>query len=514
LLAQALERAFQINPTGTALVSDAGRLNWEELGARISRIAGGLRRLGIRPGDRVAVLASNSIEHFELIYGVCWAGGAIVPLNFRLAPAELAYLYEHSEASLLAFDENQGDLAAEVISRCKIESSLFLGAGSARRGGKFSYDADLIAAPAVAPHYRGRDELAGIFYTGGTTGLPKGVMISDGALSAQSVNMMHDAGLTGSSVHLHATPVFHIASFGFAWAAVYAAAGQACLARFEPDAVCNFIRKAGVNSMMIVPSMIDPLLHSSLSSRDALQLIESITYGAAPITQNMLNTLISGFPNARFQQFYGQTEATGPCLKLAPDDHKPFDGRYAHLHTAGRSTSTYLVKIVDEQGAELPRGEPGEILVSGPGLMSGYWRDEELTNRTIVENWLKTGDVGIMDRNGYVAIVDRIKDMIVSGGENVFSSEVENALAVHPAVAQCAVIGLPDEKWGEIVCAIVMRKPNTSPSEQELIDFCRSRIGGYKCPKRILIQDEPLPLSGVGKVQKNVLRKIMENSEI
>jgi long-chain acyl-CoA synthetase len=497
-IVKAVTRAAQINPHGTAVVHEGNRQSWSKFASKISRIAGGLRSLGFLPGERVAVLAANVPEHFESAMAIMWSGLVLVPINTRLSAFEQIQILRHADCAALLFDGRNKARGEEIARGHSLRAAIEMGNtvidGNYRR---------LASHEPITPCEAANSAAAAIFYTGGTTGAPKGAEISHGAFMIQSVNMMHDIGFDMSSVYMHTTPLFHLASFGGGLAVTYAAGANSFLPEFSMDAILDSIEADGTNSLTLVPTMMATLLDGTDPNRShLLKRIRFITYGAAPVPPVLLRLMLKEMPSVSLIQFYGQTELTGVCTVLEPKYHV-LDGPMAgKVETAGRATATCAIRIVDDAGREIPRGAIGEIVVDSPGAMSRYWRDPVMTAATIRDGWLHTGDLGRMDSDGFVSIVGRIKDMIISGGENIFAGEVENALLSHPEVAASAVIGVPDKTWGERVHAFVVPKLDSNPAPTDLIAHCRSLIAGYKCPKSVTLRREPLPVSGVGKVRK------------
>jgi long-chain acyl-CoA synthetase len=495
---KAVVRAAQINPHGPAVIYQGNRRSWDDFADRVARIASGLRSRALSPGDRVAILAANIPEHFESAMAIIWSGLILVPINTRLSVFEQSEIIRHADCVALLFDERNKARGEEIAKnqalRTVIQVSDEVLDGDYRK---------LASHAPMSPYEAASSAPAAIFYTGGTTGAPKGAEISHGAFMIQSVNMMHDIGFDTSSVYMHTTPLFHLASFGGGLAVTYAAGANSFLPEFSTGSILDSIEVDGTNSLTLVPTMMATLLDSTDPKRsDLLKRIRSITYGAAPVPPVLLRRMLMEMPSVSLIQFYGQTELTGVCTVLEPKYHV-LDGPTAgKLETAGRATATCALRIVDNAGHELPRGAAGEIVVDSPGAMSRYWRDPDMTAATIRDGWLHTGDLGRMDDDGFVSIVGRIKDMIISGGENVFAGEVENALLTHPEVAASAVIGVPDKVWGERVHAFVVPKGGANPEPGDLMAHCRKLIAGYKCPKSVTLRREPLPVSGVGKVRK------------
>ena len=353
---------------------------------------------------------------------------------------------------------------------------------------------------------RGGDDLAGIVYTGGTTGRSKGVMLSHGNLAANAMNTVAQLELSPADVYLHAAPMFHLADGLATWAVTMVAGTHVFVPRFEPAAVLSAVQEHHVNFVVLVPTMLQMLVDSPEHDRFDLSSWTKVFYGASPMPVPLLRRGLEMLPACRFWGAYGMTELAPIATILGPEYHRP-DSPPDILRSVGQVILGHELRIVDENDTALPPGAVGEIVVRGPSVMQGYWNLEEETRRALRGGWMHSGDVAYMDDNGFVYIVDRAKDMIVTGGENVYTAEVERAIYEHPGVSECAVIAVPSEQWGEAVHAIVVRQPGCNPSETEIIAHCHEQIAGYKCPRTIEFREAPLPLSGAGKVLKNELRE-------
>jgi acyl-CoA synthetase (AMP-forming)/AMP-acid ligase II len=348
------------------------------------------------------------------------------------------------------------------------------------------------------------DTMAGIFYTGGTTGFPKGVMQSHRAIWASAMSALPSFGMNRKTIYLHAAPMFHMADFAGSMGATICCSSNVILQAFDPEKVLNIVGEEQVTHTLIVPAMIKMMLnHPAFASAD-VSTLECVIYGASPMPAATLETFMQHWPTVGLVQAYGQTELAPLATLLSREDHRPGSEK---LKSAGQPTPVSELRIVDEGGVDCEQGVSGEVVVRGPHSMIGYWNKPEETAKALQGGWVFTGDAGYLDADGYLFIVDRVKDMVVTGGENVFTTEVENAVISHAAVQDVAVIGIPDEEWGEAVHAIVILQPDQSVSAQELLDHCRERIAGYKLPKGVTFREEPLPLSGAGKVLKIELRK-------
>lgn len=506
-LTSIIKRAAQVNPEGIATICGNRQRTWTEFVDRVARLAGALRSLGVQAGDRVALLSLNSDRFLEYYYAVVWAGGAMMPMNIRWAAPECAYALNDAGAKILIVDDAFAPAAAAITAEAKgVETLVFCGDGDTPDG-MLNYETLLGAAEPVADANRSGDDLAGLFYTGGTTGFPKGVMLSHTNLYVGGISNSEGLDLKDGAVFLHAAPMFHIADLLFFTAVSFAAGTHVVIPKFTPDDTMQAVADHKVSHLLLVPVMLQMVLQMpDVGSYDASGL-RYIAYGASPVTEAVLAQGFKTFPQTRFLQAYGQTELSPVATFLDPRYHTFVGPDAGRLRSAGKATRICEIKIADEDGNEVPRGEVGEIAVKGPITMLGYWNKPDVTAKTIRDGWVHTGDAGYMDGEGFVFLVDRLKDMIVSGGENVYSTEVENALAQHPAVLTSAVIGIPSDEWGEAVHAIVILRDGMAASEEDLKAHCHTLIAGYKCPRSISFRTEPMPLSGANKVLKTELRK-------
>ncbi len=505
-LTQGLHRSAQLRPGGAATIFGDRRRDWGEVKARVARLAAGLVSLGLKPGDRVAPIALNSDRYIELYFAIWWAGGVIVPGNTRWALAEHIYALQDSGASILVVDRAFADLAGPIREACPMRATVFLDDGPAPDGAVGVEE--LIAGSAPMADACGQDdELAGLFYTGGTTGRSKGVMLSHKSLITNFLCSTATMPSRQDAIFLHSPPMFHLADAAMVIGMTIIGATHAVVPFFSPESVARAIEAERVTDIVLVPTMFGMMREYAAANTVDFSSVLKVAYGASPISETLLKQAMEMFPNAAFRQAYGQTELSPVATVLLPEFHKPQPDGKSYLRSAGQAIVGVDVRIIDEAMNELPLGEVGEIAVRSPGAMLGYWNLPELTAQTLVDGWVRTGDAGYMDEQGFVYLVDRVKDMIVSGGENVFSAEVENALAAHEHVVECAVIGVPDEKWGERVHAIVRLRGEAVVAPEDLIAHCRTLIAGYKCPRSVELRSEPLPLSGAGKILKTELRK-------
>ena len=505
-ITQALKRNLQQIPNELATIDGERRHTWAELVERIARLAGGLKRLGLAPGDRVGIIALNSDRYLEVFFGVPWAGGVIVPVNHRWSAAEIAYSLNDSGTTLLFVDREFWSLVPEL--RSLVESELKIICIDTEPGDCDATQDGLIdSTNGIEEHPNTRDSVSGIFYTGGTTGRSKGVMLTHENHVTNTLQLITMVGALPETIYLHAAPTFHIADAQYVYLITHIGGRHIFMPRFEPAACAQAMQDHGVTDTILVPTMIQMWLEQPGFETFDLTQFQRLFYGASPMPEAVAIDLVKKLPWVSAFHLYGQTEAA-PLLTALPARYHTAEGPHAgRLRSCGRAMPAVELKIVDDTGHEVPRGTIGEIVACGPNIMKGYWGREDLTAETVRDGWLYTGDAAYMDDGGFIFISDRLKDMIISGGENVYSTDVENALYEHPDVGQCAVIGVPDDKWGERVHAIVVPIANATPDADALIAHCRELIAAYKCPRSISFQHEPLPLSGAGKVLKTELRK-------
>lgn len=501
----AVRRAARINGRGDAIRTPGCRRTWSEFVDRVARLAGGLAAAGIRPGDRVALLANNSPGQLELNYAVFWAGAVLVPLNYRLAQAELAQVLEQSSPRLLFLERCHERLLGDRLAGS--------GCGIVQHGeAEPDYQRFLAAAPLADRSGEAPDGLAGLYFTGGTTGRPKGVMLRHDSLMVQGLEMLRMLGTTSDKVALHALPLFHMGGTSVAHGVTMGAGVHSFIPSFDPGGCLEIIASCGITHLSLVPTMMAMLLdHAVATGRmDVATRLELLCYGAAPMPPPLLERMIRELPATGLRQFYGMTELCGACVTLDPEDHRAdATGHLKRRGSAGRVVPSTEIEVHAADGSACPVGVAGEVVARGPLVMSGYWQDPESTAAVFHDGWLHTGDIGVLDDDGYLTILDRLKDMIISGGENIYTAEVEAILSTHDKVRQCAVIGVPDGRWGEVVHAVVVIDDGDIDPERfsaDLLEFCRARLAGYKCPRSYSFRTESMPLSGVGKVKKDVLR--------
>lgn len=496
-LTQSLRRARQIKGGDIAIVDATGRVSWNELVSRVARVAGGLKELGLSPGDRVAILSRNSGKYVEAIYATLWAGGIVAPLNSRLSAREIAAQIADIEPTITLFEAEYGALLAAACDGATGGQHIWLDG----TGGGEEYDG-LLDGPPIEAEERAGDDVAILFFTGGTSGDPKAVMLSHLNVMSNSVNLASQIRMGIDTVHLHCGPFFHVAAASRVFAVTQAAGRHVILPQFEPLAVATAIRDERITIASFVPTMVRTLL--DLPSFDGFDLssLDYVTYGAAPMSEGLIRELAARLPRVKLVQAYGMTETSPVSTLLGPEDHA-VAGR---LRSAGRAVPLAEIRIVAPDGSEMPGGQAGEIVVRGPMVMRGYWRRPRETAEATAGGWMHTGDVGFIDADGYLFVVDRLKDMIITGGENVYSLEVENVLSTLPAVLACAVIGVPHDRWGEAIHAVVVPRPGHALDPETVTEWCQARLARYKCPKSVAIRTTPLPLTSAGKIFKAALR--------
>ena len=499
-----IARAARLNPTGIATRYNNREVHWSELANRVARVAGGLQKLGLEPGDRVGILSLNSDRYYESIFAIPWAGYCVVPLNTRWALPENEYAVTDSGARVLMFDDAFKEQVETLLNDCEnVSVAVYMGEGECPAWA-LSYEGLVAGNEPVEMSRRGGDDMVGIFYTGGTTGFPKGVMQSHGAIWASAMGAVSPIGMQRDSRYLHVAPMFHMADFVGTMNTTSCCGVNVILQAFEPGQVLATIAEEKVTHALLVPAMIKMLLSHADAKTANLSSLERLMYGASPMPAATLEEIMSLWPHLGMVQVYGQTELAPVATILPMEDHRDGGNK---LKSAGRPTPVNDIRIVDDEGNDCPVNTSGEIVVSGPHTMLGYWNKPEETAKALQDGWVFTGDAGLFDEEGYLYIVDRVKDMVVTGGENVFTTEVENAVISHSAVQDVAVIGVPHEEWGEAVHAIVITHPGQSVTQDELIQHCRALIAGYKLPKSVSFREEAMPLSGAGKVLKTELRK-------
>lgn len=503
-LTQSIKRAVRLFGAAPALSYGDHVSTWNEFAQRVAKLAGAMRSAGLKVGDRVGVLDHNSDRYIEILYAVFWAGGIVVPLNYRLTASEinrqidefgLKIIFLGAE-SLISLDRITAANHAKVIDIWGARPSDLA----------LAYTQFLDQGEEIDDTSPGNDATAAIFLTSGTTGASKGVMLSHSNLYINAAIMQSVPAYHRHTVHLTMAPFFHIAAASRIFTVAMAGGHHHVMAKFDMEEMRRQIAKYRITSIQMVPTMIARLLDSESFNQQELSSLTDIGYGSAPIHDKLLRALQERLPSVRLTQHYGMTELSPAVTALMPEDHRITD-QGCRRQSVGRVLPTAEIMIADADDRELARGEVGEILARGPMVMKGYWNRPQDTATALRGGWMHTGDVGYLDDEGYLYVVDRIKDMIISGGENIYSLEVENVLNLHPAVIESAVVGLSDPEWGERVHAVVVCRAGMEVSEWSLRDHCRGLLAGYKCPKTYEFRTELLSRSTYGKIMKGDLRR-------
>jgi long-chain acyl-CoA synthetase len=494
-------------PDATALEVEGRSITFGELDARSNRVANALRAAGVGPGDRVAFIDKNGAEWFDVTFGLAKLGAVNVSVNWRLAPTEMAEIIDDAEARVVIVGPDFVGHVEKVEAQLeRVETVIAIG-GHPRWP---AYDAWVADQPGDDPGVvsTGHD-VAFQLYTSGTTGLPKGVMLTNDNFFKGVAGIADQWRLTADSVNLAMMPMFHIAGAGWAMVGLYHGATTVVLRDIDPARILQVIPEFGVTNAFMVPAVIQFLLMTPGVESTDFSSLRTLVYGASPITDKVLVQGIETF-RCEFIQVYGLTETTGAITQLDGVDHDP-EHRPHLLRSCGRPYPWVEMRAVDGAGQDVPTGQVGELWTRSHQNMAGYWNNPDATAEAVTpDGWFRTGDAGYLDAEGFVYLHDRVKDMIVSGGENVYPAEVENVLAKHPAVADVAVIGVPDERWGEAVKAIVVLAPDAAATadtiEADLIAFARESLAGYKLPKSVDVTDV-LPRNPSGKLLKRELRE-------
>jgi len=535
LLNSALRRAVRYFPDNTATIFEGRKQSYSELWKRSRALSKALGEIGIGRGDRVAIYLHNSPEFLEVVYACFEIGAVIAPLNTRLAADELVFIVNDADCVAFITGESLQPLVASFKSRLQgIGHYVAVNGGDAFNdyetliarhtedssgpSGAFSANSftdlsstlstNLSTAPS-SDEGLSEEELVGLFYTSGTTGLPKGVMLNHRNLWMNAMHTLAARAPEPNAVFLHAGPMFHLATFPAVINLTLNGGAHAILPKFDIKNLMEVIERDRVTGTVLVPTMINFLINHPDIGKHDLSSLRRITYGASPMPVELLKRAMKVFPGVEFFQGYGQSESSPLLTTLMPEDHviEGPERLTRRLASCGRPVIGVEVEVVDENGGAVKPGEVGEVVARGPNVMMGYWKRPEETATALSGGWLHTGDMATIDEDGYIYLVDRRKDMIISGGENVYSTEVENVIYQHPAPREAAVIGVPDDNWGEAVKAIVTLNDGASLTESELIEFCASRLADYKVPKSVEIREGELPKSGTGKILKKELRE-------
>jgi long-chain acyl-CoA synthetase len=479
-----LGRAARYYPNRTALASATKRETFSELDDRVGHIAAALSKHGFGPGDRLAVLLPNEPEYLELVYACAWLGVIVVPLNTRLSVPEIDHILTDATPRGLIRHSSLPVPTVQVSQQLVLDLQPLDGGSDSSV--KAIYDPEAILV---------------LIYTSGTTGRPKGPMLSHENILATVNHTNYWMPYKEGGVYLHAAPIFHVADFPMIFAAPAFGACQVTIPKFSPQSFCEAVQSERVTNTVLVPTMINMLTQFADLKKYDLTSLDELGYGGSPIAPELIHRAREVLPNVKLVQVYGLSE-TGFLTGLRNAEHTE-----DRLTSCGRTCPGVDVRVVDESGKEVEAGQPGELVIRGANIMRGYWNNQEETSSSFRDGAFHTGDVGYQDAAGYLYILDRLKDMIDTGGEKVYSGEVEAVIYQHPAVSEAAVFGIPDPVWGELVMAVVFLKPGKTLTADDLIAHCRRFLAKFKVPRRVEFSQTELPKSGSGKILKRVLRE-------
>ncbi len=502
-------RSARLWPDKMAVVYEQTRLTYQQLDERVNRLANALRSNGVVKTDRLAVLSENTHKYLEIYFAASKLGISVTPLNFRLADDEVRHIVDDSESTVFFVGDGYED---RVVTLKPSLTDIKLWISMDKQTDGFLFYEDMISEntaeePGLDP---AEDEMAILMYTGGTTGLPKGVMMSHRGLMTAVAGSAIMCGFRRDDITCFVLPLFHV-SFWPAFSVLFVQGTVVINRKPDINSMLKLIQDEKCTHINAVPTLYGWMLQGADVDAYDLSSLRLITYAGSPFPQELLKQCISKF-GPIFEQAYAMTECIGGTF-LLKEDHVLEGDRSKLLASAGKPCVIVDVSVKDEDDNDLPSGEIGEIVIRGKSMMMGYWKNPELTAQAIRNGWYHTGDLGYLDEDGYLFLVDRKADMIVTGGENVYPKEVEDVLYQHPAVAMAAVVSAPDAKWGERVQAAVVLKPDQDASQEDLIAHCKEHLAGYKCPKAVEFWDQ-LPTTPVGKIlRKDVKKKFWEGRD-
>jgi len=493
-----LAKRARLDPTRVGLVFEGVEITYREWNERANRAAHGFRALGVEPGDRVGLLMTNSVEYLEVFFGLAKIGAILVPLNWRLAPPELGVIAEDAGLSTVVYGMEH-TAALEAI-RDDASIRTWVAVGNDVPAGEHGYESILAGSGTGEPAISGdgADPLM-IMFTSGTTGRPKGAVLTHDNLFYDSCTVSFSSDWRRDHRVLVALPLFHIGALIYVLVDVHVGSTTVLMRAFDPAGFLRTIQEQQVNSFLAVPAMLNFMLQVPSFDAYDLSSVEWALCGAAPVPVPLLEAWADR--GIAIQQVYGLTECAGGAAVLGSEQ------ALEKVGSTGLPMFHTEIRVVDDEGTDVAPGEVGEVVISGPHVMAGYWQDPEATAATLVDGWLHTGDLGRLDTEGYLSIVDRKKDMIISGGENVYPAEIEGVLADMPQIAEAAVVGAPDPEWGEIVCVIARAAEGQELRLDDVTAHCEGRLGRYKMPRRLIVTEHPLPRTPSGKVLKRVLRE-------
>ncbi|HEX5410246.1 MAG TPA: fatty acid--CoA ligase [Terriglobia bacterium] len=505
--------AARIFGNKVGVVCENLRFTYHQFDERCDRLSAALLRLGLKKGERVAFLSFNCHRLLEAYYGVPQLGAILMPLNIRLAPEELTYILNDAEPALMFFDPEFIPLVEALRPRIPSVRHFVALRGSAPEWAHpKSYDEIIVEAKPATIDYRMIDEnsVAELFYTSGTTAHPKGVMLTHRNLYLHALYKLQADTETDNEVGIYTVPLFHVNSWGTPHSLTLLGGKHVIIRKYDPLAVLQLIQAERVSQIQMVPTMVIAMLNHPEFARYDVSSVKVMFVGGAPCNTKLIREIEEKMPGCVAKGGYGLTE-TSPVISIANiKDHlarEPGEIQDRRKATAGCALAGAEIRVVDLHGNDVKpdSGEVGEVIVRSDVVMAGYWKQPEATANAIRDDWFHTGDLATIDEEGYVLIVDRAKDMILSGGENIASAEIERVLGAHPAILECAVIAVPDDKWGEVPKALVVLRAGQSATEAEILDHCRCQLARFKVPKSVEFL-QTLPKGGTGKILKKVLR--------
>ena len=512
ILTEPLMKALKFFPQKEAIVCGGKRLTYQEFYDRVNHLSHCLKSFGVKKNDKVAILHPNCHYFLEAYYGITQIGAISVPINYRLSPEEIAFILQDSESKVLIanpmFQKQVDSIRKKTL---KINKTLWTEEGviDEPRGLNYEEAINIANSDSIFETHATDEDIAQIYYTSGTTGRPKGVMLSHKNVTTHALGTIAEIHLTDRDVWIHVAPLFHLADAWATWAITWVGGTHVLVREFDAKTVLETIERERVTITNLIPTMLNLMVNYPDVRKFDYSSLRLLLSGGAPIAPEVVRKIVETF-KCDYIQTYGMTE-TSPYLtlsilkehlkKISQEDQLRFQSK------TGREFIAVELRVVNDRGEDIKKDEKevGEIIVKGDIVTKGYWKLPEETEKSIRDGWLYTGDMAVMDEEGYVTIVDRKKDMILTGGENVYSTEVENILYMHPAILECAVVGVPDQKWGEVIKGIVVVKPGQKVTEQEIIQFCKDKMAHYKAPKSIDFI-KSLPKTGSGKIHKKGLR--------
>ena len=500
-----LESSAARHPDKEALVFESSRLTYGQLLERVDRLASGLLELGLKKGDRVGIFLYNCPQAYESLLATARAGLVFVPLNYMLNGPELASIMSHAGVKVLIVESELFPVVEPVLSDVStLEHTIGIDCDSDTL---IDYDYLLGKEAKLRDKLQANEaDLFGLMYTSGTTGLPKGVMLTHGNVVTHAQNMVRDYEIREFSKVFIILPYFVGASLNGIGLPCLSQGGTIVIQRrFTPERFLQTIQGERITHVQVVPTLLVRLLQSDVVGKFDISSLEVFGYGSAPMPVDRLKQALRTF-GPIFSQMYGLTETCAMSTCLAREDHVLEGPEAERLKSCGRPVGGVDVRIVDETGSERPDGEVGELVIRGPTVMRGYWESPDLTSQAVDDGWFRSGDLAYRDTDGYIFLNDRKKDLIITGGFNVFPKEIEEVLYTHPAVFECAVVGKPDQEWGEAVAAFVSLRKGSKSTEDELLQFCREKLSRFKRPKSVSFVDE-IPRNPSGKVMKRLLRE-------